>query len=134
VISRIARSPEDVTCLARIRPDLLVTRPASMSDVGMVINRRNGATMKNLRTLSAAVALAAILPLATPAASLAAERDPGACTPPAGDAVGTAGPAMNAGQLMAGVGQCQRIGRWYPDYRASVYGVGAAPSDPYEGY
>jgi hypothetical protein len=74
--------------------------------------------MKNLRTLSAAVALAALLPLATPTASLAQGRGPGACTPPGGDAVGAAGPAMNGGQLMAGVGQCERIGSWYPHYRA----------------
>jgi hypothetical protein len=89
--------------------------------------------MKNLRTLSAAVALAAILPLATPTASLAADRGPGACTTPAGDAVGEAGPAMNGGQLMAGVGQCQRIGSWFPHYAASAYATDAAPSNPYFG-
>ena len=89
--------------------------------------------MKNLRTLSVAVALAAILPLATPSASLAADRGPGACTPPAGDAVGEAGPAMNGGQLMAGVGQCQRIGSWYPHYGASAYATDAAPRSPYYG-
>jgi hypothetical protein len=87
--------------------------------------------MKNLRTLSAAVALAAILPLATPSASLAADRGPGPCTPPAGDAVGEAGPAMNGGQLMAGVGQCQRIGSWHPHYGASADATGAARSNPY---
>lgn len=87
--------------------------------------------MKNLRTLSAAIALAAILPLATPSASLAAQRGPGACTMPAGDAVGEDGPAMNGGQLMAGVGQCQRIGSWYPHYGAGAYARGAAPSNPY---
>jgi len=86
--------------------------------------------MKNLRTLSAAVALAAMLPLATPAASLAANRAPATCTPPAGDSVGAAGPAMNGGQLMAGVGQCQRIGSWNPDYRSDVYAIDAAPSNP----
>jgi hypothetical protein len=85
--------------------------------------------MKNLRTLTAAVAFAAILPLATPSASLAADRGPGACTPPSGRAVGDAGPALNAGQLMAGVGQCQPIGSWYPDYRAGTYEIGAAPND-----
>jgi hypothetical protein len=91
--------------------------------------------MKNLRTLSAAVALAAILPLATPGASLAAGRGPGPCTPPAGDAVGAAGPALNGGQLMAGVGQCQRIvnGSWYGygDYRPGAYAMVPAPGNPY---
>jgi hypothetical protein len=84
--------------------------------------------MRNLRVLSAAVALAAILPLATPSASLAADRGAGACTPPAGDAVGAAGPAMNGGQLMAGVGQCQRIDSWYPHYDA--YATDVAPRSP----
>jgi len=87
-----------------------------MTDGGMVSNRRNGATMKNLRTLSAAVALAAILPLVTPSASLAAGPGPGSCTTPAGGAVADDGPAMNAGQLMAGVGQCQRLGSWHLHY------------------
>jgi hypothetical protein len=87
--------------------------------------------MKNLRTLSAAVALAAILPLATPSVSFAADRGPGACTTPAGDAVGDAGPAMNGGQLMAGVGQCERIGSWNPHYGSSANPTGAAPSNPY---
>ena len=88
--------------------------------------------MKNLRTLSAAVALAAMLPLVTPTASLAAYRrglDP--CTPPGGDAVGAAGPAMNGGQLMAGVGQCERIDSWYPHYRAGAYAIGPLAGDPY---
>jgi len=91
--------------------------------------------MKNLRTLTAAVALAAILPLATAGASFAAGRGPGPCTPPAGDAVGAAGPAMNGGQLMAGVGQCQRIGAggWNAGYRTAAYPVGAAPGDLYGG-
>jgi hypothetical protein len=97
--------------------------------------------MKNLRTLGAAIALAAILPLATPSASLAQDRGPGFCTPPAGDAVGAAGPAMNAGQLMAGVGQCHRIGGWYPysgaggyvRYGAGADGADAVPRSPYYG-
>jgi hypothetical protein len=87
--------------------------------------------MKNLRTLSAAVALAAILPLATPTASFAADRGPGFCTAPAGNAVGDAGPAMNSGQLMAGVGQCERIGSWYPHYGATSDATGPAPGNPY---
>jgi len=70
----------------------LETGRGGMSDGGMALNQRNGATMTNLRTLSAAVALAAMLPLATPTASLAAGRGPGPCTPPAGYAVGAAGP------------------------------------------
>ena len=89
--------------------------------------------MTNLRTLSAAVALAAILPLVTPSASLAAGPGPGSCTTPAGGAVADDGPAMNAGQLMAGVGQCQRLGSWHPHYGAGAYAVGPAPSDPYYG-
>ena len=89
--------------------------------------------MKNLKTLNVAIALVAILPLATPSASFAAERGPGACTTPAGDAVGVDGPAMNAGQLMSGVGQCQRIGSWFPRYNdsADVYATEAAPRAPY---
>lgn len=68
--------------------------------------------MKTLKTMSAAVALAAMLPLATLSPSFAQGGGPGPCTPPGGDAVGAAGPAMNGGQLMAGVGQCQRVGSW----------------------
>lgn len=91
--------------------------------------------MRNLKTLSAVVALAAILPLATPSVSFAAGQGPGPCTPPAGDAVGAAGPAMNGGQLMAGVGQCQRIGNWYPQSQYGAYGYapGAASGTPYYG-
>jgi hypothetical protein len=87
--------------------------------------------IKNLRTLSAAVALAAMLPLATPTASLAADRGPGPCTPPGGDAVGPAGPAMTGGQLMAGVGQCERIDSWHPHYRGGAYAIGPLANDPY---
>jgi hypothetical protein len=89
--------------------------------------------MKNLRILSAAIALAAILPLAAPSASIAAERGPGACTTPAGDAVGADGPAMNGGQLMAGVGQCHRIGSWFPYYDARAYAPEAITVNPYYG-
>jgi hypothetical protein len=87
--------------------------------------------MINLRTLSAAVALAAFLPLATPSVSFAADRGPGACTTPGGEAVGADGPAMNGGQLMAGVGQCARIGSWNPHYGTSTDVTGAARSNPY---
>jgi len=89
--------------------------------------------MKNLRNLGAAVALAAILPLATAGASFAADVGPGPCTPPAGDAVGAAGPAMNGGQLMAGVGQCQRIenGSWNVGYVAGAYPMMGAAPGPY---
>jgi hypothetical protein len=107
------------------------TGRGGMTDGGMALNQRNGATMKNLRTLSAAVALAAMLPLAVPTASLAAYRGPGPCTPPAGAAVGAAGPAMSGGQLMAGVGQCQRIGSWHPHYGGGAYAMGPLASDPY---
>src|SRR5260370_38898365 len=91
--------PEDVTGISLVwreaGPKFLLTRPASggfglagetgrggMTDGGMALNQRNGATMRNLRTLSAAVALSAMLPLATPTASLAAGRGPGPPTPP----------------------------------------------------
>jgi len=40
---------------------------------------------------------------------------------------------MSGGQLMAGVGQCQRIGSWYPRYGAGAYAVGPEPSNPYYG-
>lgn len=88
--------------------------------------------MKTLRTMSAAFALAAMLPLATLSPSLAQGRGPGPCTPPGGDAVGAAGPAMNGGQLMAGVGQCQRIGRWDTHHGFDAYSAGAS-GDPYYG-
>ena len=144
VISR----PGDVTGISLVcreaGPKFLLTRPASggfglavetgrggMTDGGMALNQRNGATMTNLRTLSAAVALAAMLPLAVPTASLATYRGPGPCTPPAGAAVGAAGPAMSGGQLMAGVGQCQRIGSWHPHYGGGAYAMGPLASDPY---
>jgi hypothetical protein len=42
---------------------------------------------------------------------------------------------MNGGQLMAGVGQCQRIGSWSPrsQYGAYGYAPGAGPGNPYYG-
>jgi hypothetical protein len=69
--------------------------------------------MKRLTLLTGVVALTAIVQLATSGASFAAYRWPGGCTPPAGQAVGWQGPAMNGGQLMAGVGQCRRIADGY---------------------
>src|SRR5258708_30540860 len=91
--------PEDVTGISLVwreaGPKFLLTRPASggfglavetgrggMTDGGMALNQRNGATMTNLRTLSAAVAPSATLPLATPAATLAAGRRPPRPHPP----------------------------------------------------
>ena len=79
--------------------------------------------MNRLKTVGAVAALALALPLATATPSLARGRGPGPCTPPGNSAVGAAGPAMSSGQLMAGVGQCRRIGGWehaynrYPGYR-----------------
>lgn len=70
--------------------------------------------MTNLKRLSAAALMAVTLPLAAASPSFAAGRGPGPCTPAAGVAVGAAGPAMNGGQLMSGVGQCQRIGSHEP--------------------
>src|SRR5258707_14264157 len=86
--------PEDVTGISLVwreaGPKFLLTRPASggfglaletgrggMSDGGMALNQRNGATMTNLRTLSAAVPPAAMPRLATPTGSLAAGGRPG---------------------------------------------------------
>src|SRR5258708_31246337 len=80
---------EDVTGISLVwreaGPKFLLTRPASggfglavetgrggMTDGGMALNQRNGATMTNLRTLSAAGALSPMLTLAPPNASLAA--------------------------------------------------------------
>jgi hypothetical protein len=81
--------------------------------------------MKGLKLLSAAAVLTAIVPLTT-TSSLAAGRGPGPCTTPGGRAVGADGPAMSGGQLMAGVGQCRRIGSWdHPRYyRNDSYGYG----------
>lgn len=99
--------------------------------------------MTNLKRLSAAALMALTLPLAAASPSFAAGRGYGPCTPAAGVAVGAAGPAMNGGQLMAGVGQCQRIGSNEPyaaPYAAwgvgSTYGYrqsnwGAPPYTPY---
>ncbi|MDA9523751.1 hypothetical protein XI06_26605 [Bradyrhizobium sp. CCBAU 11434] len=83
-------------------------------------------TMTRMKLVSAAALMAAILPLATLSPSLAAGRGPGGCTPPAGAAVGAAGPAMSGGQLMAGVGQCRPVGGWSQTntygYREPGYG------------
>ncbi len=85
--------------------------------------------MTRTKLVSVAATLAAILPLATASPSLAAGRGPGPCTPPAGETVGAAGPAMSGGQLMAGIGQCQRIGDWHP---TNIYGHWG-PSYGYDG-
>jgi hypothetical protein len=79
--------------------------------------------MKRLQLLGAVASLAAILPLST-SSSLA--QGPGPCTRPGNSAVGAEGPAMNSGQLMAGVGQCRRIGSW-PDARRHWGGGYGAP-------
>ncbi len=95
--------------------------------------------MRRLKLLSAAAALAAILAVATSGTALAG-RGYGPCTQPGNSAVGAAGPAMNGGQLMAGVGQCGRIaGSGYhyrsyyprPDYRwgAPAYVPDYGPDD-----
>lgn len=84
--------------------------------------------MTRLKLVGAAILLSATLPLATAGSSFAATWGPGPCTPPGDKAVGRAGPAMNGGQLMAGVGQCRRIGGWHTAqrYRAPAYAYGAA--------
>jgi hypothetical protein len=68
--------------------------------------------MKGLKLLSAVALLTAVSSLATSSSSLAAGRGPGPCTQPGNHAVGADGPAMSGGQLMAGVGQCRRVGSW----------------------
>ena len=95
--------------------------------------------MTRMKLVSAAALMATILPLATLSPSLAAGRGPGACTPPAGAAVGAAGPAMNGGQLMSGIGQCRPIagrnyahtyGYWEPGYGYDEPGWGAPAYAP----
>ncbi|MBH5400829.1 hypothetical protein HZZ13_24065 [Bradyrhizobium sp. CNPSo 4010] len=86
--------------------------------------------MTRAKLVSVAATLAAILPLATASPSLAAGRGPGWCTPPAGEAVGAAGPAMSGGQLMAGVGQCQRIGSWHPTNTYGYWSPGYGYDEP----
>jgi hypothetical protein len=84
--------------------------------------------MNYLKLLTAGVLLAAALPLGA-----ANAQGPGPCTPPMNSAVGAAGPAMNSGQLMAGVGQCAPIGGWNNargyGYRGG-YGVPQAVQPP----
>lgn len=82
--------------------------------------------MTHLKRLSVAAVMAAIVPLAASSPSFAAGRGPGWCTPPAGDAVGAAGPAMNGGQLSAGVGQCRSYGSYHRtySYRTPGYAYG----------
>jgi hypothetical protein len=62
--------------------------------------------MKKLTLLSAVAAMALVF-----ASSSSYAQGWGPCTQPGNSAVGADGPAMNSGQLMAGVGQCRRIGR-----------------------
>lgn len=83
--------------------------------------------MKGLKLLSAAaVLIGTLLPT-----SISFAQGPGPCTRPGNSAVGPEGPAMNSGQLMAGVGQCRRIGGWQqgPDY----WGQGYYPDYSYSG-
>lgn len=84
--------------------------------------------MTHLKRLSVAAAMAAIVPLAASSPSFAEGRGPGWCTPAAGNAVGAAGPAMNGGQLSAGVGQCRSIGGYHRtySYRSPGYAYGYA--------
>lgn len=86
--------------------------------------------MTRTKLVSAAALMATILPLATLSPSLAAGRGPGACTPPAGAAVGAAGPAMNGGQLMAGVGQCRPIAGWNHVDTYGYWGPGYGYDEP----
>ncbi len=93
--------------------------------------------MRRLKLLGATAALVTMSAIATSGAALAQGYGYGPCTRPGNNAVGAAGPAMNGGQLMAGVGQCGRIagGRHYRArtyYRAPGYepGWGAPAYDP----
>lgn len=81
--------------------------------------------MTNLRQLSAAALMVATLPLAAASPGFAAGRGPGACTPASASAVGAEGPAMNGGQLMAGVGLCSRLSTGEPYGYAGSYGFAA---------
>jgi hypothetical protein len=74
--------------------------------------------MNSMKLLTAAALLIAALPIG---AANAQGRGFGPCTPPAGVAVGAAGPAITGGQLMAGVGQCAPVGSWN---HAGAYGWG----------
>jgi hypothetical protein len=74
------------------------------------------------KRIAAVALLTVVLPVATASTSFALGRGPGVCTPPAGKAVGAAGPAMSGGQLMAGVGQCRRVGTLYHAHSAYRYG------------
>ena len=80
--------------------------------------------MTNLKRLSAAALMVATLPLAASSSSLAAGRGPGWCTPSSESSVGAAGPAMNGGQLMAGVGQCRRLSSYGPYAYSTGYAYG----------
>lgn len=81
--------------------------------------------MTHLKRLGVAALLAATVPLAASSPGLAG--GPGWCTPSLGTAVGAAGPAMNGGQLMAGVGQCQRLASPEP-YAYWAPGPGYGPA------
>lgn len=84
--------------------------------------------MTHLKRLTVAALMATIVPFAASSPSFAAGPGPGWCTPPAGNAVGAAGPAMNGGQLSAGVGQCRSIGSYHRTYgyRSPGYAYGYA--------
>jgi len=87
-----------------------------------------------LKRWGATAAFAAVLSFAAASPGFAQSyygQGYGPCTPPAGMAVGAAGPALSGGQLMAGVGQCQSIASWHQGhlrrYRAgwnSAYNYG----------
>jgi hypothetical protein len=64
--------------------------------------------MKKLTLLGAVAAMTLVF---ASGSSYAQGQGWGPCTQPGNSAVGADGPAMNGGQLMAGTGQCRRIGR-----------------------
>jgi hypothetical protein len=90
--------------------------------------------MSRLKTLSSAAALGASLSLVAGTLSFAQGQGPGPCTYPGGVAVGPEGPAMNGGQLMAGVGQCRRIAAepYRSERRAGYWTVSQGPYASWE--
>jgi len=90
--------------------------------------------MSRSKTLSSAAALGASLSLVAGSLSFAEGQGLGPCTYPGGVAVGPEGPAMNGGQLMAGVGQCRRIaaGPYRRELRAGYWIVSQGPYASWE--
>lgn len=79
--------------------------------------------MKIVPSMGAIAAVIAVTAMASPSFA----QGPGPCTSSGNSAVGAEGPAMNGGQLMAGVGDCRhRPARW-----RNSYGYYQAPARGY---